>query len=98
MYNVEDHPDNQADEDSEDLDAEGPQPGNEKFESSQEGEGLEPRSTPPRRRSRSRRHPAKPKAETVNENDQPETNEPGNEPEGKSAELDVGDKSPDEVG
>ncbi|PZN77748.1 MAG: ribonuclease E/G [Candidatus Methylumidiphilus alinenensis] len=83
-HKVEDHSDNQGDEDSEDLDAEGPQPGNEKFESSQDGEGLEPRSTPPRRRSRSRRHPAKPKAETVNENGQPETNEPGNESEGEA--------------
>ena len=69
-----------------DIDIEGPQPGNEKIQSSQdsEGEGLEPRSTPPRRRSRSRRHPAKPKAETVNENGQTETDEPGNESEGEA--------------
>ena len=91
--------DSQGDEDSQDTDVEGPQPGNEKLEIPQDGEidELEPRRTAPRRRTRSRRRPTKPNAETVNENGQSETDNPGNESEGKSAQLDVKDKSPDVV-
>ena len=91
--------DSQGDEDSQDTDVEGPQPGNEKLEFPQDGEidGLEPRRTPPRRRTRSRRRPAKPNAETANENGQSEIDNPGNESEGESAQLDVKDKSPDVV-
>ncbi len=77
----------------------GSQAGNEKEASSEDGEveGRDPRRTPTRRRSRSRRRPAKPNVETVNENGQPVSDNHGNEAEGEAAQFDGGDKSPDAV-